>query len=90
LTNLAFLLKTPGLSRYPTIPISPPFDIACPRPKTTIPIGQVQGSMLERNSAGFKVDHLNRVSITHWSKECEPRFVNNRDGDMRSKFLRGN
>jgi hypothetical protein len=48
------------------------FDITCPRPKTVVPVGQFQGSMLKRNSAGFKVDHLDGVSITHWSKEGEP------------------
>jgi hypothetical protein len=43
--------------------------------------------MLERNSAGFKVDHLGGVSITHWSKEGEPGLIVNRNGEMGSKFL---
>jgi hypothetical protein len=43
--------------------------------------------MLEGDSAGFKVNHLNRVSITHWSKETEPGLVINRNGEMGSKFL---
>jgi hypothetical protein len=43
--------------------------------------------MLERNSDGYKVDYLSRVSITHWSEEGEPRLVINRDGEVRSKFL---
>jgi hypothetical protein len=86
LTDLTLLPKT-SVSRYPTVPFSPPFDITYPRPKTTIPIGQVQRSMLERNSAGFKVDHLSGVSITHWSEEGETRLVINRNGDVRSKFL---
>jgi hypothetical protein len=43
--------------------------------------------MLERNSAGFKIDHLSRVSIAHWSKEGEPKLNINRDGEVRSKFL---
>jgi hypothetical protein len=43
--------------------------------------------MLEGNSAGFKVDHLGGVSITHWSKEREPGLIINRDGEMGSKFL---
>jgi hypothetical protein len=43
--------------------------------------------MLERNSAGFKVDHLGGVSITHWSEEGEPRLVINRNSEVRCKFL---
>jgi hypothetical protein len=43
--------------------------------------------MLERNLVGLKVDHLDRVSITHWSKEGEPWLIVNINGDMGSKFL---
>jgi hypothetical protein len=43
--------------------------------------------MLERNSSSFKVDHLYRASITHWSNEGEPRLSGNRDGEMGSNFL---
>jgi hypothetical protein len=87
LADLTLLPETSVFSRYPTLPISPPFDIACPRPKTTVPIGQVQRSMLEWYSASFKVDHLSRVSITHLSKQGEPNLVINRDGEMRWKIL---
>jgi hypothetical protein len=89
LAGLTLLLETSvfiDTLRYQFL-ISPPFDITCPRSETTIPIGQVQRSMLERDSAGFKVDHLSRVNITHWSKEGEPRFVINNNGEVRSKFL---
>jgi hypothetical protein len=87
LVDLILLPETSIFSRYPTVPISPPFDIACPRPKATIPIGQVQRSVLERDSAGLKVDHLGGVSITHWTTEGEPRLIINMDGEMGSKFL---
>jgi hypothetical protein len=43
--------------------------------------------MFESNSVGFKVDHLGRVSIPHWSKEGEPRLIIDRNGEMGSKFL---
>jgi hypothetical protein len=43
--------------------------------------------MLKGNSASFKVDHLGGVDITHWSKEGEPEFIVNRNGEMGSKFL---
>jgi hypothetical protein len=44
--------------------------------------------MLKGNSASFKVDHLDGVSITHWSKEGEPGLIVNRNGEMGSKFLK--
>jgi hypothetical protein len=43
--------------------------------------------MLERDSTGFKIDHLNGVSITHWSKKSEPRLIIDRDSEMGSTFL---
>jgi hypothetical protein len=43
--------------------------------------------MLEGGSTGFKVYHLNGVSITRWSKKSEPEHIINRDGEIGSKFL---
>jgi hypothetical protein len=87
LVDLILLPETSVFGRYPTVPISPPFDIACPRLEATIPIGQIQRSVLKRDSAGFKVNHLVRVSITHWPKEGEPELIIDENGKMRLKFL---
>jgi formylmethanofuran dehydrogenase subunit E len=43
--------------------------------------------VLKRDSAGFKVNHLGRVSITHWPKEGEPELIIDENGKMRLKFL---
>jgi hypothetical protein len=43
--------------------------------------------MLEGDSAGFNVNHLNRDNIIPWSKEGEPRLVINKNSEMGSKFL---
>jgi hypothetical protein len=69
------------------MPIYLPFGIAYPRLIATIPISQVQRSVLKRDSDGLMVDHLGGVSITHWPKECELRLIINRDGKVRPKFL---
>jgi hypothetical protein len=53
LVDLILLPDASVFGRYPTIPISPSFNIACPRPETTIPIGQVQRSMFEGDSTSF-------------------------------------
>jgi hypothetical protein len=70
------------------VPISPSLSISYPGPKAAIPIGQVQGRMLERNSAGFKINHIRRVSITHWTKKNKPGFVINRDDEIGYEFLK--
>jgi hypothetical protein len=87
LVDLILLPETSVFVRYSTVPISPPFDIASPRPEATIPIGQVQRSVLKRHSTGFKVNHLGGISITHWPKEGEPRLIIDGNGKMRPKFL---
>jgi hypothetical protein len=72
LVDLILLPETFVFGRYRTVSISPPFDIACPRPEATIPIGQVQRSVLKRDSTSLKINHLDGISITHWPKEGEP------------------
>jgi hypothetical protein len=68
------------------VPLSPSLGVPYPRPKIAIPIGQTQGSMLERNSAGFKVNHISRVDITHWTKKNKPGLVIDRADEIGSKF----
>jgi hypothetical protein len=47
----------------------------------------MQGSMLEGYLASFKIDHLNGVRITHWSKEGESGLIIIGDSEMGSMFL---
>jgi hypothetical protein len=84
---LILLPRSLVLHRDPEIEISPPFDITHLGPKTAIPIGQIQRSMLKGNSTSFKVDHLDGVGITHWFMEGEPGLIVNRNSEMGSKFL---
>jgi hypothetical protein len=56
------------------VPISPPFDIACPIPEATIPVK-------------FREACLKGICITHWPKEGEPGLVIDGNGMMRPKFL---
>jgi hypothetical protein len=85
--NLILLPEASVFGIYPTVLISPPFDIACPRPEATIPIGQVQRSVFKGDLIGFNIDHLGGISITHWPKKDEPGFTNDGNGKMRPKFL---
>jgi hypothetical protein len=89
LTNLILFPRPLVLRKDPEIPISPTFDVTRPGSKTATPIGQIQRSILKGNSTGFKVDHLDGVGITHWSKEGEPGLIIDRDGEMGPKFLEG-
>jgi hypothetical protein len=87
LVDLVLFPEASVFGKYHTVPISPPFDIACPRPKATIPIDQVQRGVFKGDSTGFKIDHLGGISITHWPKKDEPGFVIYGNGKVRSKFL---
>jgi hypothetical protein len=70
---LYFSQKPLFFGRYLTVSISPSFDITCPRPEATIPIGQIQRSMLKRDLTSLK--------------ECEPGLIIDGNGKMRPKFL---
>jgi hypothetical protein len=87
LVDLVLLPEPSVFWQIPYGPISPPFDIACPRPEATIPIGQVQRSVFKGDSTGLKIDHLGAISVTHWPKKGEPGFIIDVNGKMRPKFL---
>jgi hypothetical protein len=53
------------------VPISPSFDITCPGPEAVVPIGQIQRGVLKRNLASFNINHISRISITHWTEKSQ-------------------